>query len=354
MKRTAGWLLTGFLMLLALISNAQRKPRFDSFPSIPDAEGMAGMFAGVSHGSLFCMGGANFPGKKPWEGGKKVWYADIFRFDGRRWHRLSERMPSPLAYGVSVTYKDEVILVGGNDEAAFHAEVRGFRWTDGRLEWRTYPSLPMPLASMAGTRVGSLIIVAGGNTGFTEPPQRSCFALDLEHLSAGWFRLPDIPGLARTQPVAGVYDGAFYLFSGEAPGLDASGRKFRDLQKDAWRLRPVKSDGGWTGVWERLPDMPKAVSASANPVPVLKGGVFVFWGGVDGEIASHPDPATHPGIGRKVMLYDAKSSTWSFAGTVDGLDARVTLPSVRWKRRWVYVSGEIRPGIRTPRNAIVR
>lgn len=341
-------------MLLALVSRAQRMPRFDSFPAIPDAEGMAGMFAGVSGGSLFCLGGANFPGKKPWEGGRKAWYADIFRFDGRRWHRLAERLPTPLAYGVSVDYNDEVILVGGNDEAAFHAGVIGFRWKDGRLEWKSYPSLPMPLANMAGARVGSLIIVAGGNTGFTEPPLRSCFALDLEDLSAGWVRLPDIPGLARTQPVAGAYGGAFYLFSGEAPGLDASGRKFRDLQQDAWRLRPVKRDGGWAGDWERLPDMPKAASASANPVPVLKGGVFVFWGGVDGGIADHPDPSTHPGIGRRVMLYDAKSSTWSFAGTVDGLDARVTLPSVRWRRSWVYVSGEVRPGVRTPRNASVR
>lgn len=354
MKRAAGSLLTGMLMLVAVMAEAQRKPRFDSFPALPDAEGMAGMFAGVSHGNLFCMGGANFPQKKPWEGGKKVWYADIFRYDGRVWQRMGERLPSPLAYGVSVEYRDEVILVGGNDEAAFHAEVRGFRWRGDRLEWRNYPPLPIPLASMAGARVGSLIIVAGGNTGFTEPPLRSCYALDLDAPAAGWSRLPDIPALARTQPVAGSHDGAFYLFSGEAPGLDASGRKFRDLQKDAWRLRPVHSDSGWTGVWERLPDMPKAVSASANPVPVLRDGVFVFWGGVDAGIAGHPDPATHPGIGGKVMLYDAKSSIWSFSGTVDGLDARVTLPSVRWKRRWVYVSGEIRPGVRTPRNASVR
>lgn len=354
MKTNAGWLLAGVLMLSTAVSSAQRMPRFDSFPALPDAEGMAGMFAGVSHGSLFSMGGANFPGKKPWEGGKKVWYADIFRYDGVRWQRMVERMPTRLAYGVSVEYRGEVILVGGNDEAAFHAEVRGFRWSDGRLEWKDYPPLPFPLASMAGARVGSLIIVAGGNTGFTEPPLRSCYGLDLEDLAAGWFRLPDIPGLARTQPVAGSHDGAFYLFSGEAPGMDADGRKFRDLQKDAWRLRPVKSEGRWTGAWERLPDMPKAYSASANPVPVLKGGVFVFWGGVDAEISGHPDPAKHPGIGRKVMLYDALSSKWSHAGNVDLLDARVTLPSVRWKRRWVYVSGEIRPGVRTPRNASVQ
>jgi len=355
MKRINGTILAVMgLWLMALSATAQRIPRFDSFPALPDSEGMAGMFAGESHGSLFCMGGANFPYKKPWEGGKKVWYADIFRFDGRRWERMDEKLPTRLAYGVCVTYQEEVILVGGNDEATFHAEVRGFQWVAGQLQWKRYPSLPVPLANMAGVRVGSLIIVGGGNTGFLEPPLSSCYALDLEDLAAGWLQLPDIPALARTQPVAGAYDGAFYLFSGESPGVDMTGKKFRDLQKDAWRLQPVKSGGRWTGVWERLPDMPKAVSASANPVPVLKSGVFVFWGGVDGSIAGHTDPATHPGIGNRVMLYHAKASQWSFAESVDGLEARVTLPAVRWRRRWIYVSGEIRPGVRTPRNASMR
>ena len=36
---------------------------------LPDAEGWAGMFAGVSNGVLIVGGGANFPEKPLWEGG---------------------------------------------------------------------------------------------------------------------------------------------------------------------------------------------------------------------------------------------------------------------------------------------
>jgi N-acetylneuraminic acid mutarotase len=75
---------------------AQVTPSFSEFPALPDTEGMAGMFAGKSNGKLFCMGGANFPDKKPWEGGKKVWYDEIFMFvDDQKWIRLDQKLPSP-------------------------------------------------------------------------------------------------------------------------------------------------------------------------------------------------------------------------------------------------------------------
>ncbi|HLU88819.1 MAG TPA: hypothetical protein VKZ51_03230, partial [Cyclobacteriaceae bacterium] len=51
--------------------------KWADMPAIPDKEGFAGMYAGVSNGVLIGAGGANFPDKKPWEGGEKVWYDHI-------------------------------------------------------------------------------------------------------------------------------------------------------------------------------------------------------------------------------------------------------------------------------------
>src|SRR5882757_3411180 len=46
---------------------------------IPDADGFAGSYAGVSNGVLLVAGGANFPGdKRPWTQGVKTWYDNIF------------------------------------------------------------------------------------------------------------------------------------------------------------------------------------------------------------------------------------------------------------------------------------
>src|SRR6476620_4440358 len=112
---------TSLFILISHIMNAQSVPAFKEFPGLPDTEGMAGMFAGQSNGKLFCMGGANFPNKKPWEGGKKTWYDDIYMLtDKNTWVKLDQKLPARLAYGIAVEYKDEIILVGGNDEIHFH------------------------------------------------------------------------------------------------------------------------------------------------------------------------------------------------------------------------------------------
>jgi N-acetylneuraminic acid mutarotase len=356
MIRTKRYLLliitTGFCLFVRSQSKTQHMPDFRQFAPIPDPEGMAGMFAGVSNGTLFCMGGANFPGKKPWEGGKKIWYDKIYMLDKREvWVELDQKLPAPLAYGISVEYKDEIIIVGGSDDRQFHRAVRGLRWDGSTLRFRDYPPLPVPMANMAGCRVGSLVIVAGGTSGPQSAPMHDCYTLDLDDPAAGWTALPAWPGPERTQPVSGSWGGYFHLFSGETIRTDTLGNGTRRLLQDAYRMKPEKKDGKWTCTWETLPVMPKAASASANPVPVLANGDFVFWGGVDAEIVLHRDPATHPGIGRKIFTYHAPTGTWSYHGLQEALPSRVTLPSVQWKGRWLYVSGEVKPGIRT--NTIV-
>ena len=40
--------------------------------------GLAGTFAGTHNKALIVAGGANFPDLPPWEGGKKVWWDDVF------------------------------------------------------------------------------------------------------------------------------------------------------------------------------------------------------------------------------------------------------------------------------------
>ena len=50
---------------------------WEKLPPLPDREGFAGSFAGVSGDALLVAGGANFPGAKPWEGGAKAWTCSL-------------------------------------------------------------------------------------------------------------------------------------------------------------------------------------------------------------------------------------------------------------------------------------
>src|SRR5690606_34665825 len=128
-------------------------------PPLPDPAGRAGMFAGVSAGRLFCMGGANFPEGYPWEGGRKKWHNDVFMLEpgARQWQRLDAVLPGGLAYGVSASYNQDIFLVGGSTATAHCAETWRLRWVQGKLDVKEGPRLPHPLANMAGTRVGSLL-----------------------------------------------------------------------------------------------------------------------------------------------------------------------------------------------------
>ena len=63
----------------AQISPVMTKPLvWKQLPPIPDREGFAGSYAGVSGNALLVAGGANFPDKRPWEGGTKIWYDRVF------------------------------------------------------------------------------------------------------------------------------------------------------------------------------------------------------------------------------------------------------------------------------------
>jgi solute:Na+ symporter, SSS family len=66
-------LMTTLLVVAAIfIGSGPPARKWERLPSLPDKEGFAGPFAGTSRGVLLVAGGANFPEKKPREGGKKV------------------------------------------------------------------------------------------------------------------------------------------------------------------------------------------------------------------------------------------------------------------------------------------
>jgi N-acetylneuraminate epimerase len=48
-----------------------------------------------------------------------------------------------------------------------------------------------------------------------------------------------------------------------------------------------------------------------------------------------------------VQYYYPDSDCWQVAVDENIRNPRVTLPVTRWNNQWVFISGEIKPGIRT-------
>ncbi|MFO0808250.1 MAG: hypothetical protein U0746_06480 [Gemmataceae bacterium] len=309
-----------------------------SLAPLPDPEGFAGSFAGVSRGTLLVAGGANFPGKKPWDGGQKVWTDSVFALDrpDGRW-AAAGKLPRPLAYGVSVTYGDCVVCVGGCDAARHYADAFRLEWATGKLAIAALPPLPRPIANACGALVGTTLYVAGGQ----DRPDATAtlatlYALDLADIKPSWRESP-LPGGGRMLAVAAAFDGAFWLIGGVDLFAGASGKAERRYLSDAFRYDPSR---GWT----RVAGLPRPVTAAPSPALASAKGILVLGGDDGSQVGQAPD--RHRGFTKVVLRYDASTNRWNDAGELPA--PRVTVPCVRWGASWVVPSGEMRPGVRSP------
>lgn len=307
-------------------------------PSIPERKGVAGAFAGVSGGALLVAGGANFPNKKPWEGGEKAWSDAVFVLEKPEgdW-KTAGKLPRQLGYGVSVTYRNAVVCVGGGDARRHYQDAFRLEWKDAALLTTRLPDLPVSIANACGALVGDRLYVAGGQkTPASTTTLKSAWTIDLAAKEPRWVEIDSWPGRGRMLAVAASIDGAFWLVGGVDLVAGKNGKAERKYLNDAYRYSPRE---GWT----RAGDLPLALAAAPSPAPVDRSGFRILGGDGGSQIGAVPEK--HRGFSKSVLRYDLQTQRWSSVGELPA--ARVTAPCVLWKDRWVVPSGEMRPGVRS-------
>ncbi len=331
--------LSLFFLMSMLTALTADQLQFSKLASLPDPEGFAGAFAGVAKDRLIVAGGANFPEKKPWEGGAKVWHDGVFSLDDpqAQWKRIG-KLPRALGYGIAVTTREGIVCVGGSDAERHHREVFLLEMRDGQLEFKDLPALPIPVANGAGALLEGTILVFGGSD---QPGETSAlnrlFAYDLKAAASEWRELEACPGPGRFLPAAAVVNGVFYVMGGA--GLEAkNGQAIRAYLHDAWSYRPGEG-------WRRCADLPRPVVAAPSPAPVNNGQIYLI-GGDDGARKDFQPVSRHPGFAKSILQYNAKADAWSSAGETPA--PRAVLPAVLWRGRWIMPNGEARPGVRSP------
>lgn len=298
------------------------------------------MYAGVSGDALVVAGGANFPDKRPWEGGAKIWYDDVWVLEKPHgaW-RKAGRLPKPLGYGVGVTWRNEVICVGGSNADGHHPEVFSVCVTGKGVAIKQYPPLPRPCANMCGALLGDLLYVAGG----IEKPDavqamHTFWLLNLASANSAWRELPVWPGKERMLATAAGCDGSFYFLSGAALHAGADGKPEREWLKDSFRYHEGRG-------WEKLPDVPRVAVAAVSPAPVV-GNTVILVAGDDGSKAGFKPETKHPGFPRDAFVFDVTTREWSTLQAITPF-SRATVPSTKWQGGFVIPNGEERPGYRT-------
>lgn len=318
----------------------------EPLPDLPDAKGRAGMMAAVvlqADGSeaILAAGGANFPDGPPWEGGTKVFHRDIFLLqrhpDGKwAWHKVGN-LPAPAAYAAFCPSPDQrSLLVAGGADARRHLDTVWRIHPDGRCE-RLAPPLPQPRAYAGFAVVQGRLVLLGGSSGPDAAPAIGNTAtLSLSQPEEGWQVATGSQEHARILTLAGS-DGHTVLWGGGCTLAPEAGRPARTYRRDVFY-----------GI--DLPDEPASrdlgtpLAAAAGPgVPVRDGLLFV--GGDHGAHSGKP-LAEHPGQSCDILLIDSKTRKATVVGRWP--TPLATAPLLRLGDDLVTISGETRPGVRTP------
>lgn len=351
------FVLIALFTAYTMAQNSNSIQRLVGFPTeeLGFDKGVSACYCGVINGYLYIAGGCNFPDKPVAEGGKKRFYKAIYAAklnaegDRLEWKTVGQ-MPQPAAYGVSVTYENSLILVGGNNETGGLTTAIRLRPTATGMQQEALPSLPHALDNMAGAVVGHILYVVGGNC--EGVATQKVWSLDLKNTAKeGWKEEPSIPGIARVQPIAAALAGDLLgVWGGFAPKTDS---------KAAQLAMNGASYNAGCGTWTALPAPTDALgeevfTGGATAITTPQKGVVVV-GGVNKDVFLAAINKLPEGyllhepewyrFNNRVLCY--RDGAWTQLFQHPSV-ARAGCALAYWDG-WVYVvGGELKPGIRTP------
>ncbi|MEX2568538.1 MAG: sodium/solute symporter [Cyclobacteriaceae bacterium] len=351
--------------------NWQELPEMPPSSGHTAQKGLAGPFTGIHNGALIIAGGANFPESLPWEGGEKVFWDQIYILEktdkGKYKWRVEKdlNLPKPMAYGVSISIPEGILCIGGNDADRSYQDVFLMQWDNQnkKVKFLQFPSLPRTLTAMSGAMVDSKIFLTGGQESMLNPiSTRNFWELDLKNRqdpgTFHWKELEPWPGPPRIYPItvaqSNGLDNCLYLLSGR----DIGPEKTTNVLKDAYSYNPKSEQWIYLGSVLTEPGNPRSVQAG-TAVPSGANHILVF-GGDGGELFLRLESLedslnikrdlleNHPGFSKEILAYNTITNTWTKLS--DSLKiSQVTTNALIWDGEIVIPTGEIRPGVRTPK-----
>lgn len=296
---------------------------------------------------MLAAGGANFPEKAPWKGGAKAFHTAIYRLDGGAWTKVGD-LPSPRAYAAYAAMAKGMVVAGGVDSEKHLAETL-LVTADGKTF--ALAPLPRPVAYAAFAVDNNRLYVIGGQESPTATAALAAtYRLDLTKVdpakpeAAQWETLPGAPFGGRILSIAGALDGKIQVFGGCSLAAGPDGKPARIYHTDGATLIASASEPAQLWASEKPAPLPGNLAAAAMPAPAREGILLVI-GGDDGSRYGQP-PQEHPGQSNKILAYDPRANAWTPRG--DWPEKIATAPALIAGDTLMTVSGETRPGIRTP------
>ena len=335
--------------------------------------GYAGPINGISNEVLIVSGGANFPDKMPWEGGKKSYSKTIHVLekckDQYTWNNeVKSVLPEAIAYCGSTSTDLGVVYVGGENENGLSNKSYLLKWNAAKkeVEAKVLPDFPFAIANISLTHIGNTVYAVGGD----EAAKSSDFfaSLDLNEANPQWKTLPNLPlALANAVVIAqkGKNGVNIYVVGGRtktASGIsDLHNTTFvYDVKNQSWNTAATISDGKSSTNFSAG----AGVAVGSHSVLIVGGDDGVVFHQIETYLSQIAQAGSeelkaeliakknklvtnHPGFFNGILLYNTLTNEWSKVGELPFLP-HVTTPAVLWDKKIILSNGEIKPGIRTP------
>lgn len=330
--------------------------------------GVAGPVVGIINNKLIVAGGANFPDKMPWQGGKKIYYNNISIFNKEKEQVFQEKiqnsLTSNIAYAANCITPFGVVYAGGENELGFSDKVYLLQWDEAsnNLRQTKLPDLPVETTNGSLVCIDNTIYFLGGETLTNTTNQ--FYSLNLIKINQGWMTLPVLPKpLSNMVVVAQYLNGQkqIYLMGGRAKQKNGISDFSSDVYSFDIHLK----------IWDKKKSLPYPLSAGTGAVFSEK--YILLFGGDQGERFNKVEQTisninlekeqfkkenlisiknklleSHPGFSNEILLYNTQKNIWLSNGFIP-FNTSVTTNVVQWGDEIIIPSGEIKAGVRTPR-----
>ena len=317
--------------------------------------GVAGLLQGTFGDYIIVGGGANFPAGGPLTGGAKVTYPDVYVLRAAE-AGLTEtdhaQMPYPVGYGVSATTPDGVLYFGGSTDESGARAVTRLTAPNGKLRTETLPALPFALQNGVAAYDKDTVYLGGGKQDGVLSKKFYTYDIKTGTLTS----LPDFPGEAREQSVAEFLGGRFFVFSGGANVAYTDGYAY-DPKTRAWtEVKGPNVNGTPVSLLGA-----RAVRLNADEMLVVGGfnreiydwavsNLNTLQGEEKDAFRAHyftmPPEDYH--WNREILVYSAKADAWRSVGQLP-FPAPCGEALVIARGALFSISGEVKPGVRSPR-----
>ena len=335
--------------------------------------GFAGAINAVHGESMIVAGGANFPDKMPWDGGKKH-YSDEIRVLQKKngeyvWNeKLTAKLPEPTGYCGNTSTPYGVVYAGGenNQGLSYKAYLIKFNSLKTQVKVERLPDLPLALTNLALTYLDNIVYAVGGDEAKSTS---SCFfSLDLAGKNSQWKNLPDLP-MALANSVALVQKSTegkkIYVVGGRTKTFSG----ISDLHNTLFIYNPRTQS--WSS-GAPISDGTNTTNFSAGTGVVIADNGLLIMGGDNGEVFHQIETylsliaqsktaeekaeltakknllsTTHKGFYKGILSYNTLNNTWFKIGELP-FPARVTTTATKWGDDIILSNGEVKPGVRTP------